>query len=95
MSIFSRILEEILSWLEGPMTPEALNAALERQAQATPERLDWRNSIVDLMKLTGQDSSLHAREQLAQELGYTGELNGSAEMNTFLYKEVMKKLAAN
>jgi hypothetical protein len=47
------------------------------------------------MKLLGIDSSLENRKELAQELGYTGELNGSAEMNIWLHKAVMKQLAAN
>jgi hypothetical protein len=59
------------------------------------EKLDWRHSIVDLMKVLDLDSSLAARKELAQELGYKGELNGSAEMNIWLHKAVMKKLAEN
>jgi hypothetical protein len=59
------------------------------------EKLDWRRSIVDLMKVLDLDSSLSARKQLAQELGYKGELNGSAEMNIWLHKQVMIKLAQN
>lgn len=54
--------------------------------------LHWQTSIVDLMKLIGQDSSLANREELAKELGYTGELNGSAEMNEWLHDAVMNKL---
>jgi len=50
-------------------------------------------SIVDLMKLLNLDSSLNARKQLAQELGYTGALDGSAEMNVWLHHQVMTKLA--
>jgi hypothetical protein len=57
--------------------------------------LNYQSSIVDLMKLLGIDSSLENRKELAQELGYTGELNGSAEMNIWLHKAVMKQLAAN
>ena len=57
--------------------------------------LNWRTSIVDLMKLLGVDSSLANRETLAQELGYTGELNGSAEMNIWLQKATMAELAKN
>ncbi len=53
---------------------------------------NWKQSIVDLMKLLDLDSSLNARKELAQELGYTGELNGSAEMNVWLHKQVMTKL---
>jgi 3-oxoacyl-ACP reductase-like protein len=54
--------------------------------------LQWQTSIVDLMKLIGQDSSLANREELATELGYTGEKNGSAEMNEWLHAKVMDKL---
>ena len=57
--------------------------------------LNWRTSIVDLMKLLGMDSSLDNRKELATELGYTGEKDGSAEMNIWLHKEVMRQLAAN
>lgn len=57
--------------------------------------LNWRTSIVDLMKLVGLDSSLTERKGLAQELGYTGALDGSAEMNIWLHKRVMQELAAN
>lgn len=53
---------------------------------------NWKQSIVDLMKLLNLDSSLSARKQLAQELGYTGKLDGSAEMNVWLHKQVMAKL---
>ena len=57
--------------------------------------LNYRTSIVDLMKLLGMDSSLENRKELATELGYTGEKDGSAEMNIWLHKEVMKQLAAH
>jgi hypothetical protein len=56
-------------------------------------KYNWRQSIVDLMKLLDLDSSLAARKELAQELGYTGALDGSAEMNVWLHKQVMAKLA--
>ncbi len=59
------------------------------------EKLDWRRSIVDLMKLLNLDSSLANRKQLAQELNYTGGTNDSAAMNVWLHKQVMKKLAEN
>jgi hypothetical protein len=55
--------------------------------------LNYKTSIVDLMKLLGIDSSLDNRKELARELGYTGELNGSAEMNIWLHKATMKQLA--
>jgi len=68
---------------------------LETMAAGTQQKLDWRNSIVDLMKLVGIDSSLANRKALAQELGYTGDMNDSAAMNVWLHKEVMRKLAEN
>jgi len=64
-------------------------------AAKNPEKLDWRKSIVDLMKLLNLDSSFHARKDLAKELGYTGDTNDSATMNIWLHKQVMQKLAAN
>lgn len=62
------------------------------QQKGNPQ-LNYKSSIVDLMKLLGIDSSLENRKELAQELGYTGELNGSAEMNIWLHKATMKQLA--
>ena len=59
------------------------------------EELDWRHSIVDLMKLLSLDSSLAARKQLAQELHYDGDMNNSASMNIWLHKQIMVNLAAN
>ncbi len=64
-------------------------------ALAEGKDLNWRTSIVDLMKLLGIDSSLSNRKELATELGYTGELNGSAEMNIWLHQATMRELAAN
>ena len=57
--------------------------------------LNYKSSIVDLMKVLGMDSSLDNRKELATELGYTGAKDGSAEMNIWLHKEVMRQLAAN
>ena len=65
-----------------------------QQEKGNPE-LNWRTSIVDLMKLLGIDSSLDNRKELAAELGYTGATDGSAEMNIWLHKAVMKELARN
>ena len=76
-----------------PMTRAEVEATIEKLSQGQREDLNWRQSIVDLMKLLKLDSSLDARKQLAQELGYTGALNGSAEMNTWLHRQVMTKLA--
>ena len=78
-----------------PMAKVDVEAVLTKMAAANKEKLDWRKSIVDLMKALDLDSSLTARKQLASELGYKGELNGSAEMNIWLHKQVMQKLAAN
>jgi hypothetical protein len=68
---------------------------LEKAAAAKKEKLNWRTSIVDLMKVLDLDSSLGARKELATELGYTGDSNDSAKMNVWLHKQVMIKLAAN
>jgi 3-oxoacyl-ACP reductase-like protein len=70
-----------------------VEAILAKLADEQDEDLDWKTSIVDLMKLLKLDSSLGARKQLAQELGYTGALDGSAAMNVWLQKQVMTKLA--
>jgi hypothetical protein len=70
-------------------------AVLNEMAKTNPEKLDWKRSIVDLMKLVGMDSSLSARRQLATELHYTGDQNDTASMNMWLHKEVLKKLAEN
>ena len=59
------------------------------------QQLNWRTSIVDLMKLLGLDSSLDARKELAKELNYTGETSDSAAMNVWLHRQVMTKVAAN
>jgi pyocin large subunit-like protein len=72
-----------------------VTAILDEMAKKNPEKLDWRRSIVDLMKLVGMDSSLTARKQLAIELHYSGDQNDSASMNIWLHKEVLKKLAEN
>lgn len=68
---------------------------LDGMAQKSTERLNWRTSIVDLMKLLGLDSSLQSRKELAQELHYTGDSNDSASMNVWLHRQVMNKVAAN
>ena len=70
-------------------------SSTSKLAAANKEKLDWRKSIVDLMKLLGLESSLSARKELATELGYTGDKNDSAKMNIWLHKQVMQKLAAN
>jgi len=76
-----------------PISRQELEAIIEKIADGQDEDLDWHESIVDLMKLLKLDSSLGARKQLAKELGFTGALDGSAEMNIWLHKQVMTKLA--
>jgi Domain of unknown function (DUF3597) len=72
-----------------------VEAILTKLAASNKEKLDWRRSIVDLMKLLDLDSSLSARKELASELHYTGDKNDSASMNIWLHKQVMHKLAEN
>lgn len=68
---------------------------LDKAVAAKGEKLEWRTSIVDLMKALDIDSSFAVRKELAKELGYTGDSNDSASMNIWLHKQVMTKLAAN
>ena len=76
-----------------PISKADLETILAKLADEQEEDYDWKRSIVDLMKLLKLDSGLGARKQLEQELGYTGALDGSAEMNVWLHKQVMTKLA--
>ena len=79
-----------------PMTREQVEASIQKVADTSGHKdYNWKQSIVDLMKLLNLDSSLTARKQLAQELGYTGALDGSAEMNVWLHKQVMTKMMEN
>jgi hypothetical protein len=84
-----------------PAHPAAISevdvvAQLEKRADAHGDKLNWRTSIVDLMKLLDMDSSLAERKALATELGAPAELmNDSARMNMWLHKEVLKRIAAN
>ena len=83
-----------------PVQSEAVSevdviANLESIDASDGRNLNWRTSIVDLMKMLGMESSLQERKDLAMELGYTGELEGSAEMNLWLHKAVMRELAKN
>lgn len=73
-----------------PVDVDAVVSAMPGAGQ-----LNWKTSIVDLLKVLGLDSGLDARKQLAHELGYTGSTTDSAQMNTWLHQEVMAKLAAN
>lgn len=78
-----------------PMSQVDVEAVLTGLAAKKGQKLDWRKSIVDLMKLLDLDSSLEARKELAKELNYTGDTIDSASMNVWLHKQVMSKLAAS
>jgi hypothetical protein len=84
-----------------PSAPKAVPvvdvvAQLEQRASANPQKLNWRTSIVDLLKLLDIDSSFAARKELATELGCPQELMGdSAKMNMWLHKTVLARIAAN
>lgn len=94
---------ELAPDLAAPPAAEVVNpiamvdvvAQLEQRAAAHPQKLNWRTSIVDLLKLLHLDSSLTARKQLAEELHYTGDTDDSATMNVWLHKQVVQKLAEN
>lgn len=72
-----------------------VEAVLSGMSEQSAEALNWRTSIVDLLKLLKLDSSLAARKELATELDFSGDMNDSATMNIWLHKQVMNKLAAN
>jgi len=72
-----------------------VQAVLDDMASKNPQKLNWKTSIVDLMKLLDLDSSPGERKELAKELGYTGDMSDSGSMNIWLHKQVMNKLAAN
>ena len=77
--------------LESVDVEEHLDALAAKNAQ----KLDWRHSIVDMMKLLGMESSLSERKELAKELGYTGDMGDSAKMNLWLHQEVLQAIARN
>jgi hypothetical protein len=72
-----------------------VSAVLDAAVKESGQKLNWKTSIVDLMKALKLDSSLKARQELADELGYTGDKDDSAKMNIWLHKQVIAKLAAN
>ena len=77
--------------------PQAVDVAgiLDFKNSVRDEKLNWRTSIVDLMKLLGLESSLSERKELADELGYTGDKSDSASMNIWLHKQVLQKIVDN
>ncbi len=79
-----------------PMAAVDVISMLEGWAAQTPQKLNWRTSIVDLMKLLGMESSLAERKELATELGCPAEyMHDSAKMNIWLHKEVLRQIAQN
>jgi hypothetical protein len=80
-----------------PIAPAPLDVApiLDKAVAAKGQKLNWKTSIVDLMKALDLDSSLQARQQLAKELHYTGDTNDSAKMNVWLHGQVMRQLVEN
>jgi len=83
-----------------PAAPTAMRtvdvaAVVDQLAAKTGQKLNWRTSIVDLLKALGIDSSLDARKKLSEELGFDGDNSDSAAMNIWLHKRVMQKLAEN
>lgn len=108
MSIFSRIKDAIFGSPAEAAPAEAqaggaiaesvmvdVEQILNDLAAKSKQKLNWKTSIVDLMKLLDLDSSFAARKELAQELDYSGDMNDSASMNIWLHKQVMNKLAEN
>ena len=75
--------------------PVDIEAVLDGLNAERAQKLNWRTSIVDLMKLVGLESSLSERKELADELGYTGDKSDSAAMNIWLHKQVLKNLQDN
>ena len=86
-------VEELASIV--PISEVDVVAILDNLKRNAKEELNWKTSIVDLMKLLSLDSSLSARKDLAKELNYTGDTGDSASMNIWLHKQVMTKLAQN
>lgn len=78
-----------------PLQTVDVEAILTKMATANGQSLDWRNSIVDLLKLLNLDSSLVSRTALAHELDYKGDTSDTATMNQWLHRQVMTRLAAN
>jgi hypothetical protein len=106
MSLFGKILEKLglgrpakaepVSQAAAPIAVVDVVAKLEKLAASNPQKLNWKVSIVDLLKLLGLESSLAARKELAVELGCPREKMGdSAQMNMWLHKTVLQKLADN
>ena len=81
--------------VQTPMPEVDVEEMLDGKVKTAGQTLNWRSSIVDLLKLLDLDSSLQSRKELAAELAYSGDTNDSATMNIWLHRQVMNKLAAN
>ena len=78
-----------------PAQPVDVDGILDFMNEQRDQKLNWRTSIVDLMKLTGMDSTLAERKELANELGYTGDTSDTATMNIWLHKQVIARIRAD
>lgn len=86
-----------------PVTPSTsapsqavdIEPVLDDAVRRNGQKLDWRRSVVDLMKAVGMEASLAERKELAAELGYSGDMNDSATMNMWLHKALMRRLSEN
>ncbi len=87
------VAEEVIN---APKAIEVVDVVAQLEAKAKGKELNWKVSIVDLLKLLELDSSREAREELAKELGCPADqMSDSARMNTWLHKEVLRQIAAN
>lgn len=94
MNILAKIVDAIrILFGSGPLSHAELAVVLDKKAAATLQKLNWRHSVVDLMKLAGMDSSLSARAKLAAELGHKRPFTGTAEQNIWLHGQVMQHLS--
>jgi hypothetical protein len=92
MAVFQDVIDSIANFANGRVQGVDVAAVLDSKAAGQTDQLEWRYSIVDLMKVLGLPGDLSSRIALARELGYSGALNGSAEMNIWLHKQILTKL---
>ena len=92
MGILADIEGFFESFFKGPATPDQKAKYLDHKVTTTNQRLDWRHSVVDLLTLMGQDSSLSARATLAKEFGHQGPFTGTADQNIWLHQKLMDNL---
>lgn len=94
MSILAKIVDAVRTLFgSAPLSHAELAVVLDKKAATTLQKLNWRHSIVDLMKLAGMDSSLPARAEMAAELGHKGPFTGTAEQNVWLHGQIMRHLS--